>query len=336
MNTHNIIGQSRLVGRMDRILSDGRIVHAYLFTGPAGSGKKALSSLFAQALICEGPGERPCGVCSTCRQFQTGNHPDVMWIRRQEGRKNILIEQIRDMQEKMKVKPFQAGSRICFIESAQVMTEQAQNALLKTLEEPPSHSVFFLLADNTFSILPTIRSRCQMVRIGSLPREDVAGILTERLNLPREKARTYAALSQGIPGKALSLAEDASFRDNRKRLVEGLSMAGSSRILELYDVFQDHREQVDDLLDILILWFRDLLVYKETGDPDRIINLDQTDLLRKQASLFTIRDLNDMMEKVEASRKILKGNGNYQLTIENMLLHFQGGSHHAANRRSPV
>ncbi len=336
MNTHHIVGQSQLVGRMDRILSGGRIVHAYLFTGPAGSGKKTLSSLFAQALLCEGPGEKPCGVCRTCRQFQAGSHPDVMWIRRQEGRKNILIEQIRDMQEKMKVKPFQAGNRICFIENAQEMTEQAQNALLKTLEEPPSHSVFFLLADSTFSILPTIRSRCQMVRIGSLPREDVAGILTKRLSLPREKAMTYAALSQGVPGKALSLAEDESFRGNRERLMGGLSMAGSSRILELYDVFQDHREQVDDLLDILILWFRDLLVYKETGDPDRIINLDQTGLLRKLAPLFTSRDLNDMMEKVEASRKILKSNGNYQLTIENMLLHFQGGSYHAANRRSPV
>ena len=93
---------------------------------------------------------------------------------------------------------------------------------------------------------------------------------------------------------------------------------------------------MDDLLDILILWFRDLLVCREIGDPDRIINLDQTDLLRKQAPLFTSRDLNDMMEKVEESRKILKSNGNYQLTIENMLLHFQGGSHHATNRRSPV
>ena len=336
MNTHTIIGQSLLVGKMDRILSGGRIVHAYLFTGPSGAGKKTISSLFARALICEGQGDRPCDVCHTCRQFLTGNHPDVLWIRRQEDKKSILIEQIREMQEKIKVKPYQAGRRICFIEDAQIMTEQAQNALLKTLEEPPSHTLFFLLADNTNALLPTVLSRCQAFRVGSMPREDITRILASRLKLSREESMTYAALSQGIPGKALALAENEGFRKNRDRLTDGISLAGSPRILELYDVFQGDRENVNDLLDILMLWFRDLLVLREIGSQDRIINLDKAALLRKQVPLFTSRMLKDMIEKVEESRRILKSNGNYQLTIENMLLHFQGGADYAASRRSTV
>jgi DNA polymerase-3 subunit delta' len=336
MNTNNIIGQSLLIDKMNLILTSGQIVHAYLFTGPAGAGKKTMSSLFAQALICQGTGDRPCNTCHTCRQFLAGSHPDVLWVRRPEDKTSIGVDQIRDMQAEIKVKPFQAGRRICFIESAQLMTEGAQNALLKTLEEPPPYTIIFLLADNTNALKSTILSRCQTIRIGSISRENTAQILVNRLKLSKDEAMTYAALSQGIPGKALALAQDQAFRDNRDRLTAGVSLTGDAKILELFDVFQDNRDTADDLLDILVLWFRDLLVLVETGKTDLIINMDKISLLHEQAPLFTSRDLKDMIETVEQSRKIIKSYGNYQLAIENMFLNFQRGADYATRSRSTV
>jgi DNA polymerase-3 subunit delta' len=337
MNTTNIIGQSLLVGKMEQILTGGRIVHAYLFTGPAGSGKKTLSSLFAQALICEGQGDKPCNTCRTCRQFLAGSHPDVLWIRKPEDKTGIGVEQIRDMQTEIKVKPFQAGRRVCFIENAHLMTEQAQNALLKTLEEPPPFTLLILLADNSNALLPTILSRCQAFRVGCMAREEVARILISRLSLSHEEAMTYAALSQGIPGRALTLASDEGFRENRDRLTAGVNLAAGGapyRILELYGAFKDNKANADDLLDILALWFRDLLILKETGNKSLVINQDKISWLQKQLSSFTSRELKDMIENIEQSRRILKSNGNYQLTIENMLLNFQGGAKNAARSRS--
>lgn len=326
MNTSSIVGQSPLTASMERILASGQIVHAYLFTGPAGSGKKTMSGLFAQALLCTDKNSKPCYACKPCRQFISGNHPDVFWIRRLENKTGIVVDQIRDLQAAIKVKTYQAGRRICFIDEAHLMTQQAQNAFLKTLEEPPSDTVFFLLAENTNTLLPTILSRCQIFRIGNLSAEDIIKILRRRLSVSKEDASVIAALSQGNPGKALALAEDESFQYLRKSLIKGMSLAGSVKILDLYAIFADYRDRVEDLFNILQLWIRDLLILKETGEWSLIVNQDQSALLKRQVSSFTSAALRDMIENIEASRTMLKRNSNYQLTIENMLLSFQGGS----------
>jgi DNA polymerase-3 subunit delta' len=336
MNTGNIVGQSPLIAGMEQILAGGRIVHAYLFEGPAGSGKKTISGLFAQALLCEGPGEKPCHKCIPCKQYESGNHPDVFWIRRLEDKTAISVDQIRELQSKVKVKPFQEGVRICFIDEAQLMNPQAQNALLKTLEEPPSHTLFFLLADNTSSLLPTIISRCQLFRIDSLSREDIAMLLNQRLSIGYEEGLTFAALSQGNPGQALALAGDEVFIGLREQLINGMNNAGTPKILDLIGLFIEYKERVEDLFTVLQLWIRDIIILKETEDYNLIINRDQIPLLSKQVSYFTTEALQVMIGSIEQSRKRLKSNTNYQLTIEAMLSHFQGGAKNASRSRSPV
>ncbi|NLC43985.1 MAG: DNA polymerase III subunit delta' [Clostridiales bacterium] len=336
MNTNNITGQSPLIARMDQILAGGRIVHAYLFEGPAGAGKKTMSGLFAQALLCEKSEDKPCNKCIPCKQYESGNHLDVLWVRRLEDKTSISVDQIRELQSKIKVKPFQDGKRICFIDEAHLMNHQAQNALLKTLEEPPSHTIFFLLADNTSSLLPTIISRCQLFRVDSLSREDIALILNNRLSIGFEEATTYASLSQGNPGQALALAGDEEFRALRERLINGMNDAGTPKIMDLIGPFTEYKERVDDLFTILQLWIRDIIILKETSDLNLIINRDQSSLLRKQASYFTNEALKAMIGSIEKSRKRLKSNTNYQLTIEAMLSHFQGGAHNASRSRYSV
>lgn len=326
MITQNIIGQSPLISRMERMLSSGRIVHAYLFTGAAGAGKRTLSDLFAQSLICTGEGDKPCHVCHACIQFKTGNHPDIIRIQREKDKTGVSIDQIRNMQDELKVKPYQAGRRICIIEDAHTLKDQAQNALLKTLEEPPANTLIFLLAENTNAVLPTILSRCQTLRVDRLSRNEAAQILMDRLKLPRDEALVLAALSQGNPGKALSLAEDEDYRSKRASLLEGMKLAGTYKILDLAAVFIDNKEKYDELLDVLVLWARDLLLLHETNTADLIINVDKISMLNEQSKVFTSKALQDIIELIEKSRKIIKSNGNYQLTIENMLLGFSGRS----------
>jgi len=326
MNTGNIVGQSPLIAVMERILASGRIVHAYLFTGPAGAGKKTMSSLFAQALLCNDKVNKPCNTCKPCRQFVSGNHPDVFWIRRMENKTGIVVDQIRDLQAAIKVKTYQAGKRICFIDDAHLLTQQAQNAFLKTLEEPPSDTLFFLLAENTNTLLPTIISRCQIFRVRNLSKEDIIEILRRRLSIDRKDASVIAVLSQGNPGKALALANDDTFCQIRETLIKGMSLAGSVKILDLYEIFADNRDRVEDLFNILQLWIRDLLIIKETGEWSLVANQDQSALLKRQVSSFTSAALKDMIESIEGSRIMLKRNSNYQVTIENMLLNFQGGA----------
>jgi DNA polymerase-3 subunit delta' len=336
MNTNNITGQSPLIAKLEQILAGGRIVHAYLFEGPAGAGKKTMSGLFAQALLCKEPEDKPCHKCIPCKQYEGGNHPDVLWIRRIEDKTAINVDQIRELQFEIKVKPFQDGRRICFIDEAHLMNHQAQNALLKTLEEPPSLTLFFLLADNTSSLLPTIISRCQLFQVGSLSREDIAIILNERLSIGHEEASTYAALSQGNPGQALDLAGDEEFRALREQLINGMNDAGTPKIMDLIGPFTEYKERVEDLFTILQLWIRDIIILIETEDSSLIINKDQSRLLLKQASYFTSEALQVMIGSIEQARKRLKSNTNYQLTIEAMLNHFQGGAKNASRSRNSV
>lgn len=327
MNTVNIIGQSLLADKMDQMLAGGRIVHAYLFAGPAGSGKRTMSNLFAQALICEGTGDKPCRRCRPCRQFESGNHPDIIRITRQEDKTVISIEQIRGMQAAVSVKPYQAGVRICIIEDAHLMQDRAQNSLLKTLEEPPFGTLFFLLTENCNALLPTILSRCQIFQIAGLTREETAQILMDRLGLSRSEAMTFSALTQGIPGKALELAGNNDFRTAREALINGFAHVGGPDVWGLSDIFAGHRDMCNDMLDILLIWSRDILMLLETEDESLVINMDKISLLRRQCKYFTSKSLQAIIDMIEKSRRIIKANGNYQLTIDNMLLMFREGAH---------
>ncbi|HOB19782.1 MAG TPA: DNA polymerase III subunit delta' [Candidatus Atribacteria bacterium] len=327
MNTSGIVGQSQLLRMMDSILSGGRIAHAYIFAGPRGAGKKTLSSLFVKAMLCRTPGDKPCHACKTCRQYDSGNHPDVSRISRPEDKQIIPVDLIRAMRDDIIVKPFQNGKKIFFIYEADRMTEQAQNALLKTLEEPPDHACIILLTENMNALLPTILSRCQIFRISSLPVRDAAQIVMQRLGLPAQEARVYAALARGIPGLALELAGDGDFREQRNRLLAGLDSAGLSGLLELGPVFAQRRESVFNLLDMVELWFRDLLVMKETGDESLVVNADKVDLLRRQTMRFTSKGLMDIIQSIERCARSLNNYGNFELAIDNMLLGFKEGVH---------
>lgn len=327
MNTEMIIGQSSLIKRLRSILDSDMVVHAYLFTGLEGSGKKTFARFFGQALLCSSrdSNEKPCGLCKSCRVFVTDNHPDVVWIRIPEDKNEIIKKQIEDMQSDIKVKPYWGDRKIYFIDKAHTMNKSSQNAFLKTLEEPPPYGVIILLADSTGTLSPTILSRCQQIRVGSLTREETARILEDRLGIDREEALFYGGMAQGIPGRALKLASDTKLKELRDSIPDILTSPDDFAIVDILNIFMKNREIFNELLDILVLWYRDLLILKMTDNNNSVINVDKISLLNKQVKAFTIDSLKDMIEKIENCRMIANSSGNYSMTMENMLMGLQEG-----------
>ncbi|HZJ83904.1 MAG TPA: DNA polymerase III subunit delta' [Clostridia bacterium] len=325
MNNFDIIGQSPLMDRIESILHRGRIVHSYIFTGPKGVGKTTMSNFFAKAILCLDKEVRPCNKCLSCRQFESGNHPDLTRISSEN--KSIKVDSIRGMRGDIGIKPFQGEWKVYIIEKGDTMNTQAQNALLKTLEEPPEYAIIIILSNELTGLLPTIVSRCQHMRVPRLSHKDVAGIIQKRTEIPFDEALVFSKLSQGIPGKGLEIAESQEYhmlRDQSLSIIEDLAGTTLVGVFEHVDFFQDNREDIMNILDMLELWMRDILIIKATHNKDILINIDKLDRLKSLSSTFTIEDIQCIIENIGKSKTMLMSNVNFQFTIENLLINIQG------------
>lgn len=325
MRSSNIIGQSLLLDRLENMVSSGRVAHAYLLTGPKGIGKTTIGETFARMLFCTSSARRPCGVCQSCIQFMSGNHPD--FIQLIPKGKSIKIDDIRNLRRDIVIKPYQGSRKVYMIDDAHIMTMHAQNALLKTLEEPPSYATIILGADNINVLLPTIISRCQVIPIKRLPSNAIHKILLER-GLSSDEASVFARMSEGLPGRGIALSLDEDFKTLREDVINYLDNLFSMKEWEVLGntaLFMDNREHIETILDILVVFMRDVLIYSETGDDSLIINRDKMSNINLYLNLFTKGQIRTIIENIETGRKMLKDNANYQLTIENMLLSIRGG-----------
>ena len=257
----DLIGQpAHLREEMQR----GQAVHAYLFNGPAGTGKRTLAALCAQTLLCgASPEKRPCGVCPACRQFESGNHPDALHI---EPEKSIGVEAVRELIGRMGVRTVEGGRRTVIVEQADKMTVQAQNALLKTLETPPEDAVLFLVADQMSALLPTIISRCRVVRFRLLS-DGQAEEALKRRGVPAERAAVLARMCNGSVGKALEKHASEEFWKNRERVSRSLSLLRTEADVGLAAApLAESRDQAQEILDLIELWARDAMLLREGGD----------------------------------------------------------------------
>lgn len=321
MQFQDMIGQSTLIAHIKHSIDKGRVVHAYIISGEKGSGKKMLAFILAKAMNCRSSGERPCDACPSCIQFNTENHPDMKILTPIKSK--ILIEQVRELQKDIYVKPYEAGKKVYIIENAESMTDQAQNCLLKTLEEPPASGILILLTARLEGLLPTIRSRCQLLKLGRVSRDSLRSFLIEKKGLEAEKAVLIARLSDGLVGNALNLATSADFFSERElvlQTVEKIVTGNYLFALTSYKFFEERKNNIEAVLDMMQGWFRDLLVWKETRQSDLLINCDRKDILDRLSSLFTLTSIQDIIERISLGKKGLKQNANLQLTMESLLL----------------
>ena len=315
-----IRGNTPLVEQLRRSAASGRSSHAYLFLGGAGAGKRLIANTFAKALQCEGE-KRPCDSCKSCHAFNHGNHPDVIYFQPLKNGKTYTIEDVREqLLETVDLKPFQYEKKIYIIEKADTLNIQSQNALLKTLEEPPAHAVFLLLAERAEAFLPTILSRVVVMKIRPLSAETIADYLMQAGHLA-EESHILSAYAQGRIGQALELVEDVGFREMRQDILGKLEVLPSMSEGDAYLLAKDLEGYKNDLrfLDIMELWYRDLLTAKSLREEGYLIQRDKKDAIfraaKEPAALLAKK-----AAAVRTARMRLAQNANFRLTMEVMLM----------------
>ena len=294
-----------------RSVKAGRIAHAFLLSGPHGVGKKSCAALIAQAILCTSD-EPPCGVCPECKKFIAGLHPDVHIIE-PDGR-SVKIDQIRELRKKIALKPFSGSRHIVIIHQADRMTTEAQNALLKSLEEPEGGTVFFLVTEQQGVMLQTIVSRCRPLRIFPLDTDRCAQGLVEKGVAP-EKARLLAGWAQGAVGRALELDADAGYaalRDKVLASLEALS-GGKAHVARAIAALGDVSKAAPGVLEIMEVTARDIMARENGGKP-------LTDAGRIKL------DGRALLIKVMELRQMLAGNVSFSAALEKMYLELAGAS----------
>lgn len=312
MSFRDMKGQDRAVSFLRGALAGGRVSHAYIFYGPEGVGKRTAALDFAKALQClEVAGARPCGECLACKRISSSNHPDVSLIKPPRGEAFLGIDEIRGIIGSVGFKPYEARWKVYIIDDVDSMTNPAQNALLKTLEEPPPQVVLILIAKTLESLLPTIVSRSQHVKFFLLRPEAVEDILISACRVDAVHARLLGRVSSGSIGRAVSYI-DTDFLETRRAVIEGvkrkkffdLDLDGPSRtVLNLY-------------LDIMLTWYRDILAVKSgLLDPEKLLNFDEADAIADEAKTAEFDFLDDIIKQIISTRALLDQNVNPKLAM---------------------
>ena len=313
-----IRGQERAIGFLRRAWERGRLAHAYLFTGPPGVGKLATARALAMGLHCETVPFEACGVCPACRTIAAGTSPDVRSIIAPvKDKRDISIDQVRELQRDLGFRAMSSHPKVGIINDAELLTLQAQNALLKTLEEPAGDSLLVLIGVNAASLAPTILSRCQRLAFDALSDAAVAEVLERRGRSPAEAA-ALAAYAEGSPGRALAL--DAEFfATRRQEILARLGRLRGGHFKHLADFAQELTNENKDLtptLTVIASWYRDALRRRVLGSDAPLQNGDLADHLPGASVADTLRNL----ETTYATLAALRQNANRNLAVVQMLL----------------
>lgn len=332
-----IRGHARAIDTLQRAVRGGTVAHAYLFAGPEGVGKELVARTFAASLLCERRPDGPCGVCSPCTRAAHGSHPDLItvWRTRLEQKNKewvetvvqfITIDRIREVSKVARYSPVEAQQRVFLVLEADTMNEPAANALLKTLEEPVSSTVFVLITARPHLLLQTILSRCQRLSFGALDRESITRILTE--DLPEERrvdpvqAELVAAMADGSVSAALALI-DADAIGHREEWIDrfiALNDAAPDEVLAVATTMAEDKARMVIVLDLLRLWVRDLLLVQAGAAPDLLTNRDRMEAIEALAARRSPERLLADLDLVSETERALRGNVNARLAAERLLL----------------
>lgn len=319
----DIIGHEQIIEHLQNAIELDKVSHAYIINGEKGTGKMLIADAFAMTLQCEKQQRIPCLKCRSCKQTLSGNQPDIIHVSHEKPN-SISVEEIRSqLNNDIEVKPYSSPRKIYIIDEADKLTVQAQNALLKTIEEPPAYAVVILLTSNADALLPTILSRCVQLNIKPVQDKVLKRYLMERLKVPDYKADLSVAFARGNVGKAVALASSENFDMIKK---DALDMLRYLEDMEIHEVVEwvkkiaDYKLAINDFLDILTVWFRDVLLFKATNDVNMLIFKDEIQEIKKKAAKSSYSGLEEIIGAIEKAKVRLNANVNFDLTIELMLL----------------
>lgn len=319
----DVVGHKDILKYISSAVENNRVSHAYILNGERGSGKKMLANLFAMTLLCETGDNEPCGKCHSCKQAESGNHPDIIRVTHEKPN-SISVDDIRtQVNNTVDIKPYQGPYKVYIIPQADMMTPQAQNTILKTIEEPPSYAVFLLLTENAETLLPTINSRCVMLKLRNIKDTLIKKYLMENLEIPDYKADMCTAFAQGNMGRAIMLANSDHFNEIREEAVQLLKHINEMELNEIVAAVKNisvYKLEITDYLDIIMIWYRDVLLYKATKEIDKVVFKDQLQSIKEQARKSSYEGIELILESLEKAKARLKANVNFDLVMELLFL----------------
>lgn len=339
----HILGNKELKNHFTTAIRQNKISHAYILEGERGSGKKRMAAAFAKLLMCEHPAGMPaesdmdlkelrdhnefrdhkelqaCGRCTSCIMMDHRDHPDVIWVRHEKPGV-ISVGEIREqLVNTVDVMPYRGPYKIYIVDEAEKMNQAAQNAVLKTIEEPPDYAVILLLTANRGAFLPTILSRCILLSMKPLPDETVKRYLMEECRVEEETAEFCAGFAMGNIGKAKEAAVSEEFA--------GLKVCGMSLLQYLHELtdkeimnrikeLKGWQSRISDYLDIMVIWFRDILVVKALGSRGRLVFQNEYTYISRQSRLFSYEAIGEILAEIRQARLRLGANVNPDAALE--------------------
>lgn len=322
-NFDEIIGQNHIKEHFQNAIVKNTINHAYIINGEKSSGKFLLANAFATAIQCETKTGKPCMQCKSCKMAITNNHPDIIKVTHEKPNL-ISIDEIRSqLVNDVYIKPYCSEKKIYIIDEAEKMNVQAQNALLKTLEEPPSYAVILIVTNNMTAFLDTIISRCVTLNIRPVETEKIKRVLIDQVELPDYRASTYAAFARGNVGKAINLSMNEDFL-NLKMMITGIlrniDETGIQKITDFINKLAEIKDEYEEILNLIMLWYRDVAIYKATKVKKNVVFQEEMDSIKRISYQLSFEGIEKIMKVIEETRKKIKANVSFELAMEILLV----------------
>ncbi|SDB01645.1 ATP-binding protein [Eubacterium oxidoreducens] len=317
-----IIGHEKIKEHMTNAAAAGKVSHAYILSGEDKSGKMMLAEAFAQTLQCEQGGAKPCNECHSCKQAISHNQPDIIYVEHEKPN-TISVEDIRQqVNADVVVRPYSSKYKIYIIDEAEKMNTQAQNALLKTIEEPPEYVIILLLTTNAELFLPTILSRCVTLNLHPVDAKLLRSFLMQNYEIPDYQADICVAFAQGNVGKAIDLACSSEFNELKEQVLQVLKRIDQMQEFEVIDAIRrihEYNLEIRDYFDLMMVWYRDVLLYKATADVNGLIFKDEIYAIKDQANRSGYEQLNEILEAIKKAQARVVANVNFDLVVELLL-----------------
>lgn len=330
----DVVGHESIIGHFKSSIEQGKVAHAYLIHGEKGTGKKMLAGLFAKTLQCEAGGTDPCETCRSCIQCDSGNQPDIIWVTHEKPTV-ISVDDIREqVNNDIIIKPYSSRYKIYIIPEAELMNPQAQNALLKTIEEPPEYAIIMLLTNNLDKMLPTILSRCITLNLKPVGELDMMEYLS-RMGIPQAKAKFCVGFAFGNLGKAVRLATSEEYNEIKHDCVQILKDINRMEIYDLIDAVKKmskYKLDIYDYLDIMMMWYRDILMLKVSGSPDKLLFKEEYATLKQQANYISYEGIENVLKALDKVKVRLEANVNFDIAMELLLLTIKENQNDRSNR----
>ena len=326
MGFAEIIGHQRPLEILRLALGNGRLHHAYLFVGPEGVGKRTVALALAKAIHCRETKNDFCDRCPDCARVQAGNHPDVRLVQTLEDKKEISIKQVREIEKELNFRSFSGKRKIAIIDPATLLNTSSQNALLKTLEEPPQNSMIVLIAPNAGALLPTLRSRCLRISFGPLARDEVARYLMSKEGINQDDASLRAALSMGSLGAAIKFDKDELLEKRRSwaEKVSSLTSGNYRGAIEAAEAIASNKEESLQFLEWAETWYRDLLVHAATENSAEMVNVDMLTEIGSQSAKDDFEQMLASFAQTARAAGRIQRNLNRRMVIESLFFNVVG------------